>query len=138
MKIATRLSVLALLIAGVGVSVHAQPDETISRVPFAFTVGSTSMPRDTYRITRFAGRSAFMIQSDRHAVVMMATPEGREDNQTPRLVFHRYGDSYFLREIRMADNSGFELPASRDERQAAARLAGLSAPEIVVVQTQGQ
>ena len=138
MKSYARLSVLALLIAGVGVSVHAQPDETIARVPFAFTVGSTSMPRDTYRVTKMPGHSAIMIQSDRHAAVRLATPEGRENDETPRLVFHRYGDRYFLREIRMAGNTGFELPASRDERQAEAQLAGLSAPEIVVVQTQGQ
>ena len=138
MKSFARLSVLAVLIAGIGVSVHAQADETISRVPFAFTVGSTSMPRDTYRVTRIAGRTAFMIQSEHHAAIMLALPEGREDNQTPRLVFHRYGDRYFLREIRMPDNTGFELPVTRDERQAAEQIAGVSTHEVVVVHANDQ
>ena len=64
------------------------------------------MPRGTYRLSRLSGHlDVFEITGDRHSAIVISqpeSPEGKDDN--PRLVFHRYGDSYFLREIRLPGN----------------------------------
>jgi hypothetical protein len=52
---------------------------------------------------------------------------------TPRLVFDRYADQYFLREIRLPGKVGFEFPRTAAENAAAERLASGAKPDVVVV-----
>ena len=74
------------------------------------------------------------IRGLRQGVIVASQPEGPDrTDPSPRLVFHRYGDSYFLREIRMPGNLGLALPATRLERDAAEKIASKAAPEVVVV-----
>ena len=137
MKInARRLLATAGLAAFAAVSpVHAQPSGTVSDVPFAFTVGSTVLPRDTYSVVLLSGHNdAFAIKSVRHAAIVLSQPAGRDAaDPTPRLVFHRYGDSYFLREVRLGGNAGFSLPKTRQEEDAAERTGSRSTAEVVIV-----
>ena len=89
----------------------AQSTDTITKVPFSFNVGASVMPPDTYRVSKFGGHTdVFMISGFRHSAVLMSQPDGRTRDDSPRLVFHRYGDRYFLREVRLAGNTGFSLP----------------------------
>ena len=107
---------------------------TISNVPFAFSVGASQMPADTYRVSKIGGHTdVFMIGSLRHSVILLGQPDGRNTDETPRLVFHKYGDQYFLREFWTGGSTGFSLPVSRQERQAEERLASRSTPERIVV-----
>src|SRR5688572_13193987 len=91
--------------------VNAQSLDTITKVPFAFAVGSSLMPSDTYRVSKLGGHTdVFMISGFRHSAILLGQPEGSGIDDTPRLVFHRYGDSYFLREVRLAGSTGLSLP----------------------------
>ena len=135
MKTCTRILALTafafVLTAGV---VKAQSTDTISKVPFTFNVGASVMPADTYRVSEFGGQTGvFMISSFRHSAILMSQPDGRTADDRPQLVFHKYGDQYFLREIRLAGNSGFSLPESKQERQVEERIASRSTPERIVV-----
>ena len=113
---------------------NAQSTDTITKVPFSFNVGSSEMPRDTYRVSKFGGHTdVFMISSLRHSVILFGQPDGRRTDESPRLVFHKYGDQYFLREFWTGGSTGFSLPESREERQAVGRIAGRSTPERIVV-----
>ena len=77
------------------------------------------------------------IRGLRGGVIVMSQPEGPDrQDPGPRLVFHRYRDSYFLREIRMPANVGLALPATRLERDAAEKVASNAAPEVVVIPTE--
>jgi len=115
-------------------------DDSLANVPFAFTVGTKTLPRDAYRISRLPGHMDVVeIRGLRGGVIVASQPEGPDRTDPgPRLVFHRYGDSYFLREIRMPGNLGLALPATRLERDAAERIASNAAPEVVVVSTPQQ
>jgi hypothetical protein len=107
---------------------------TITKVPFAFNVGASQMPGDTYRLSKIGGHTdVFMISSLRHSVILLGQPDGRKTDESPRLVFHKYGDEYFLREFWSGGSTGFSLPESRQERQAEERIAGRSTPERIVV-----
>lgn len=115
-------------------TLNAQSTETITKVPFAFNVGSSLMPRDTYRVSKLGGHTdVFMISGFRHSAILLGQPEGPGTDDSPRLVFHRYGDSYFLREVRLAGSTGFFLPETRQERDVQERIAGRSTPDVIVV-----
>jgi len=112
----------------------AQSTDTISKVPFTFNVGASVMPPDTYRVSEYGGQTGvFMISGFRHSAILLSQPEGRTAVDRPQLVFHKYGDQYFLREIRLAGNTGFSLPESKQERQVEERIAGRTTPERIVV-----
>jgi hypothetical protein len=120
-----------VLAAGVA---KAQSNDTISKVPFAFNVGTSVMPADTYRVSEFGGQTGvFMISGFRHSAIVLSEPDGRTGVDRPQLVFHKYGDQYFLREIRLAGNTGFSLPESKQERQVEDRVADRSTREKIVV-----
>jgi hypothetical protein len=131
------LAIAGLLILGGAAALSAQATDniTITRVPFEFSVGTTSLPRDTYRVSRMTGHNdAVMIRSLRHGTVVLSQPGSpKATNEKPRLVFNRYGDRYFLREIWLGDNVGYRLPKTRLEREASEQVAALSVPEVVVV-----
>ena len=92
-----------------------------AHVPFAITVSDTSLPSDTYHLSRMNGhREMLLLRGDRTGAIVR-TSEVRlpRTNAEPSLVFHRYGDRYFLREIRWEDTARLELPQTRAERNAA-------------------
>ncbi len=130
----TFIALAGFAFIGTAAVVNAQSLDTITKVPFAFNVGSSLMPRDTYRVSKFGGHTdVFMISGFKHSAILLGQPDGGKTDDNPRLVFHRYGDSYFLREVRLAGNTGFNLPETRQERDAQERIAGRSTPEVIVV-----
>ena len=137
MKIRFRslLAMAGVLVLNASAVSFAQTTDTVSNVPFTFNVGSAELPRDTYRITKVSGHmSAYQIRGLRAAAIMISQPDGPDAaDPSPRLVFHRIGDKYFLREVRLTGNSGFTLPASRAEVEAAEQVGAEAAPETVVI-----
>lgn len=92
-----------------------------ARVPFAFTVGDASLPGDTYNLSRMNGhREMLFLRGDRTGALVRAEEVRlpRTDAE-PSLVFHRYGDQYFLREIRWEDTARLDFPETTAERTAA-------------------
>ena len=126
---------LVAMTIGTASVLNAQTLESTANVPFAFTAGTTSLPRGTYHLATLPGHTdALMIRGLQHGVIMLSQPAGasRTDN-TPRLVFERYADQYFLREIRLPGKVGFEFPRTAAEKAAAERLASGAKPDVVVV-----
>jgi hypothetical protein len=93
----------------------------IAHVPFTFTVNDASLPSDTYRLSRMNGHREMLVLRGDRTGALVRTSEVRlpRSNAEPSLVFHRYGDQYFLREIRWEDTARLELPQTRAERNAA-------------------
>lgn len=102
-------------------------------VPFSFCAGSGMLPAGEYSIGRIGIGSVLLLSSRTRGVeVMLAkTTEERAGFDISKLVFHRYGDEYFLAEIWSSnDNSVRTLPVQRRERQLA--KAGAN-PQVAVV-----
>lgn len=118
---------------------NAHTSDTVTAVPFAFEVGSASLPRDTYQVSTLPGQSGgFMIRSLRHGAIVLSQPDGPSDkDNSPRLVFHKYGDRHFLREVRLAGSAGFSVAKTPGEIDAAERMAAGSRPEVIVLRTGG-
>jgi hypothetical protein len=124
--------IVALALATAVVSANAQSSSSlIANIPFEFVVGNQAMPSGKY-ITNAATADGkvLMIQSAdaRNSVVRLTNQiEHKGSSGNARLVFHRYGDRYFLAEVwDGSDNTGRQLTKSRQERALQRELASIS------------
>jgi hypothetical protein len=115
--------------------VQAQEVHLVARVPFDFAVGAANLPRDTYQVTRMAGHPEMLFLRGDRTGAFVRTNEERvpRDAGTPMLVFHRYGDQYFLRQVRWTGSARLELPETKSERAAAERRADRAAAAMETV-----
>ena len=122
-KMSTSLVTAFAAVAALATVVPAQAQEVylVARVPFDFAVGEASLPRDTYRLSRMDMHPEMLFVRGDQTGAFVRTNEARvpRDGATPQLTFHRYGDQYFLREIRWAGAARLELPETKAERAAA-------------------
>ena len=113
---------LGLLLATA--SAYAQTGVMKADVPFNFIVDKTDVPAGQYMIQSVgATGTAVAIESSDRSLVKLVLPNSCESSQAQeksKLVFHRYGDQYFLAQIwREGDNRGSELPKSQRENEVA-------------------
>jgi hypothetical protein len=106
-----------------------------AHVPFSFRAGGGTLPAGDYSIieTGMTSEPVLLRVGLRGVELVMPNNTGSQNGiSTSKLVFHRYGDEYFLDEIwTNADDSVRKLQVNRRERQLA-KAAGLS-PETAVV-----
>ena len=117
----TMLTIIVAIALGTAVvSANAQSARTvISNVPFEFVVGDTTLPAGEYRITRALGNALTIQTGEAKGSASRLTNEiePRANKRHARLVFHRYGERYFLAEVWSgADSMGRQLLKSRQER----------------------
>ena len=125
-----------MLIAGVVlmaalVSAHAQSRSVVADVPFEFTVGGKALKAGEYSVRAFASNgNALLIsnqESNDSAIRMTNTIEARILPKQGKLVFHRYGQRYFLSEVWTAgQRTGRQLLKSDEERSIEGQLAAIS------------
>jgi hypothetical protein len=94
-----------------------------ANVPFNFIVAGNTLPAGEYTIQSLDTNAGVLIirGSDKSQKMVMANScASAKPSDTTKLVFHRYGDRYFLSQIWTAGNaSGAELPPSRRESEVA-------------------
>jgi hypothetical protein len=104
-----RVRVLSIGIALAAVAaVYAQGTAVTADVPFNFYVGSKLMPADAYRINQTSNHGIAWLVSAHTAANQGVTTfnvAGSQQVEPARLVFHRYGEEYFLSEIWSGDGS---------------------------------
>ncbi len=132
------LSLTALVLAlTVNVAFAQSHSKVKADVPFAFSVEQNSMEAGQYSITVSDHVMRIRNEATNQTVILLARPEESAKPQTSRLVFHKYGDRYYLAAVwtgtGQAGASGIELPASKAEQETRAALndAG-GATEVVI------
>jgi hypothetical protein len=115
--------VLALALLAVPQIMRAQ-EPMLVNIPFEFTAGQMTLPAGEYRVQKAVdGSSVLLIQrTDRSAQALAPSfaAEANEKQAKSKLVFHRYGDRYFLSQVWIAGTSrGRELPKSAKEKEQA-------------------
>jgi len=132
MKRITSITSIALfaLVSFVTVgSISAQDRAVKATVPFDFTVGNTLLPAGSYTIAA-EDTGVIKIRNTDGRIVLLSTstPDGKEA-KTGELVFNKYGDQYFLREILCASaDMNMAVPASKQEKRAREQEASLNTP----------
>ena len=94
-----------------------------ANVPFSFTVAKKVLPPGTYDVSSSAGH-ALVIRGFGAGAVTLGQRSESAKASSPKLVFHRYGDEYILREVWMGSASGHKLPETRRERELAMGRSG--------------
>jgi hypothetical protein len=80
----------------------AQSMETtvVANIPFAFQAGSSYLPAGEYKI-ELQGDHLLWVKGDSGSGVMLVMDEpARKPSADSAVVFHHYGNQYFLREVR--------------------------------------
>lgn len=114
------VAVLAAFLAQPALKAQMASTATVANIPFAFQVGSRALPAGKYTL-EMQGTSILLIKGDSRSAVM---PVFGESVIKPTLrgavVFHRYGNQYFLRNIRFPGDDLYRASnESKAERQVA-------------------
>jgi hypothetical protein len=129
-KVFSFIATCCFLALGGASAAHAQMPGTALRatIPFDFSVRGRTLPAGEYEIKRVADTSDVLLISgvtnNDHAVFETEPVDARRVSSRAEIVFHRYGDSYFLSEVfGGGEQTGRELPKSRQERNLKREMA---------------
>ena len=137
MKRNTAIALFALSTLGAAARVLGQTPAVQATVPFEFTVGGKLLPADTYTITSSQSGVIMIRNADTHFwALTIASHSNQESARGSELVFDKYGDKYFLREVMCPDDAALnvDVPKSKLEKQVQiqeAKYGGV--PEVVLV-----
>lgn len=105
-------------------------------VPFAFSLQDKSMPAGNYAVISLSNQSLEIWNLDANRGTLVAKQMSMQSNreQSPKLVFHKYGDQYFLAQIWYDQDSGIGFAESKREKEVKTASNGLpNASETVIV-----
>jgi hypothetical protein len=95
----------------------AQGTEMRVNVPFAFHNGSQRLPAGMYSV-KIQSEHVILLRGYSKSGIVMTNPEMGKPSEKGKLVFQRYGDQYFLREVWAANSeTGQKCPKSKLERE---------------------
>lgn len=109
----------------------AEPAAVRAKIPFDFVAGDENVPAGTYELSRtWTPRTVRISSFDTRTNLAVLHTSGGTKNRTgyaSALVFNKYGNQYFLREIWIAGETACaQLPRSRTEKELSARTQGLT------------
>jgi hypothetical protein len=125
----TYLKLVVAIIVGCGafaITGNAQTSDSQpmrARIPFTFTVGDKTLPAGVYTVSILnpaSDRKALQLRSeDGHVSAIVQTLRVKSELAgSARLVFHRYGDSYFFANAQM-DGETTSLAATKTRAERA-------------------
>jgi hypothetical protein len=114
--------------------VEAQTIDVRATIPFEFRMGQRVMAAGDYTVHHSNGLLMLRPEHGGKPVISLAiATELPKDSSTPGLLFHRYGDSYFLAEIWTPGYAnGLGVPKSPLEKELARRGGPDEDPNIVL------
>jgi hypothetical protein len=121
MKTTISRILLVLTVALCVVAAQAQSTTMLKgNVPFSFNIGDRSLPSGEYSVKAVDREiEAWYDPNGRGLFFVRTLPSGGIDEvSVNKLVFHRYGDRYYLAEV-WRDGHSHELTASHEQRHIA-------------------
>jgi hypothetical protein len=121
MKIRASVFVSTLILALASTALPAQmpAPRTKVNVPFAFQVGSTHFAAGTYILSSPQDHVLYVQGGKRSALVISSHEWSGTPARSSKVIFHRYGNQYFLSEVWMTgETDHLACPQSKAEREA--------------------
>ncbi len=117
---ATLLILMMVALTGLA---NAQTVMLKAEVPFDFVVNGTTIPAGQCLIQSLDNvRTVLSISNgNQHGWVLPIGDQSSKVGKKTSLVFHRYGNRYFLAAINRAGKGGYELPATKLEEELRAQ-----------------
>ena len=133
LKAVTMLVSIIALAFMTAVATNAQSGRQTLRanVPFDFVVGGKTLAAGEYTVAKINQDSTGIQVSGRanhqNAIRLSIPVQAKASEQRAMLIFHRYGDQYFLSQVWMPGSSeGREMLKSKAERAAERELSRLA------------
>ncbi len=100
--------------------------DVITNVPFPFVVANRTLPPGRYIVTPLGETNLRIhVAQNQGVIVQTHSVQGNASEGVTRVVFHRYGDTYFLSEVWVAANgTGSQVFPTEAERESAKRSHG--------------
>ena len=127
MKTLSFIFSLALALAFIAiVPLNAQTNTIEVKIPYAFNVEKATLPAGEYTMAALTDNTVVIrSKAGNGDVVSLTTIAGAARAKNPQLVFHRYGDQYFLAQVWLVRNtegrafyaSSHEIEMARNIRQ---------------------
>ena len=109
---------LGLMVAVLaGFATTAQAADVRAEVPFSFTVSGKTLPPGTYTLNSQGSGGLFVRSEGGKGAVALTIALSNSRERGVKLVFHKYGEEYVLRQIWSGYGTGREIPVGRHERQ---------------------
>lgn len=129
------ISALVLLFVPIIAAAQTKPGERIvTQVPFKFMVGSVAMPAGEYTVRVADAKSSVLLVGNQDAkswIYVKAIPDQGKQAPGAALVFHRYGNQYFLAELKVEDSrTVYTFAPTKLEKEL--RAENVSATEILL------
>ena len=132
------ITAVSFLLVAAAAPLAAQGPKLTANVPFEFTIAGKTMPAGEYEVWRSPSTAMVALRGidQRTSALSLVSGEpieSRDPASDTKLVFHRYGDRYFLRQVVNGYGAvAFVLPESRAEREMA-KTATLRAEQVFAV-----
>jgi hypothetical protein len=95
---------------------QTKPGDLVADVPFAFVVAGRTLPPGHYVINNLNENLGIHDANNQGVLVPVHREQRSPQENSSKMVFHRYGDTYFLSEVWVGGNSiGRALFPSRAE-----------------------
>ena len=118
-------SVLTLCVAA---SIPAEAAQVKCQIPFSFTVHGVTLPPGTYHASTDAGPAMLTIWGDRRVAAAIASTIQSIGQTEAKLVFYKYGDEYYLREVWLGGQYGRELVRNHPKGEPVKTARGEATP----------
>ena len=122
------LGIMTLAMVTAVASANGQSLTSKANVPFEFIVGDQNLPAGAYTVSAVtSGGEALCIsgRGSKDSVMRLTIPASGKANHS-KLVFHRYGQRYFLAEVWSTSTDGRELTKSRQEQAIQKELSRIA------------
>jgi len=131
-----RIAVITMTLLAALAATAQAPSGVLVNVPFGFVIGDHRLQPGRYAVTSMGGGILRISNTEVPANQMFFAVQSTYSAAPtdPKLVFHRYGDTYFLAQIWNGSDVGKEVPKSKEEKEIlAARLKGSRSKSEVAV-----
>lgn len=121
------LAMVVVLAVGSAYAQLASPGVVKVNIPFSFTANQKAFPAGEYKVKNSGTARVLLISaedSSEQGLISTMDVEANQSSAQTKLIFHRYGDQYFLSQVWVrGEASGHELPTTRTEKELMAKAA---------------
>ena len=137
MKSTRTLITIVLLLTAVSLFAQTTPSQRLMtvKIPFAFSVEGHALPEGEYLVLTVTPERSIRIASTdgKHSAVINTLPNyANEPSTNSRLVFHKYGDEYFLAQVWTAGQNVARNPLSSKRAMETAGSGGMPETRVVI------
>ena len=127
-RVAMLMLMLTMALVATVATANGQSQHRVNAsVPFDFIVGDKTLAAADYRIETVGEALAICTAGAKNSVIRLANTMAPRERKPARLVFHRYGNTYFLSEVwEGGDRIGRRLVESRQERAMRSELSRMA------------